>query len=412
MKSKSILFVNRWVGYNQGGNESHIKDLIVWMKKRGHKTYVITTKGEALKPIEKYIDKVEYIKGSTGYYSYSLLSFFDVFIFFIRTTIAFIKIASTKRIDVMSIHFSLEGMWWRFVRIFVDIPQVFVFAGDTSLEIIEGSFADKGVHISKFMAQRSTQFGYNTSIIPKGIDTAKFCPNGKKYKSKFINKSSRVILTVCRLDPRKNLATLVKSARILTKEDNRYRFLIVGEGIERKSLEKLIRTYKLQKYIKLLGVIPQSSQLLPDLYRRADVFALPTLYEGFGWVFLEAMACKLPIVSTLAGSNPEVLKNRGYLVPVKSPLLFAKAIQNSFTKRRTTKKYVSNGYKFAKKLSWKIVSKKYSKVYLRSSSNRKSFFTRLHDFMYGNFLQFKNLFFNSANIITKKDVWKPDITQN
>lgn len=410
-KLPSILFINRWVGYNQGGNESHIKDLILWMKKRGHDVFVITTKGNALDGLKTSIDDIEYVEGGKKYYSYSLFSFVEIIGYFIRVCIAFVKISSRQKIDVASIHFSLEGMIWRFLRVFVDIPQVFVFAGDTMPEIIEGKFADQGVHISKYMASRSDAFGYKTKIIPKGIDTKKFNKKGELFRDSRILKGDKLILTVCRLDPRKNLETLIESAKILLKKSKKYKFIIVGDGVEREKLQKMIHRNRLSKNVFLLGAISQDDDRLQKLYRTANVFALPTLYEGFGWVFLEAMSSGLPIVSTKAGSNPEVLENRGYLVPVKDPKKFSTAIEEAFVNKNQTSKYIKNGLIFSKDLSWENISVKYSSVYRQASISHKDISSRIIDFVFGNILEVKNAIINLSNLASSNLAWKPDVTQ-
>src|SRR6185369_15404124 len=123
--------------------------------------------------------------------------------------------------------------------------------------------------------------------------------------AKWNTAGKKVILTVCRLDPRKNLITLVNAANIIVNQMHHkdFLFILVGDGVERPYLEENVQKLHLGDYVKFAGAVANTGDLLPKYYAMADLFVLPTLYEGFGWVFLEAMACKLPIITTTAGSN-------------------------------------------------------------------------------------------------------------
>jgi glycosyltransferase involved in cell wall biosynthesis len=410
-RKPSILFINRWVGYNQGGNESHIKDLIVWMKKMGHHVFVITTHGRALEPIRNSVDDVIFIKGKTSYFSNSFFPFIDIVLYLIRITFAYIRMRRKHQIDVLSIHFSLEGFWYRFVRLFSDIPSVFVFAGNTIPEIIEGKYSDVRVHISKTMAKASENADYSYVIIPKGIDRHRFSRSGKKLRDKRISSHDIVVLSVCRLDPRKNLATLIHAAVILLKKHLSLKFLVIGDGIEHDKLTRLIEKYQLQKSVILYGSVPQESDILPSVYRRASVFALPTLYEGFGWVFLEAMSCGVPIVSTKVGSNPEVLINRGLLVPPKNPEAFAKAVERLLIDKKLRNQLKKNGENFAASLAWPKIARIYSHVYRKASIIRLPFHQRLANFNEGSVLEIRYLTAHLAQFINHQITWHPDLTQ-
>lgn len=110
------------------------------------------------------------------------------------------------------------------------------------------------------------------------------------------------ILTVAHLYPRKGVATLLRAfAKISTNATLR----IVGTGPERNRLEHLAQTLNLTDRTHFLGHLPLRE--LVTEYRNATLFALPTEQEGFGIVFLEAMASSLPVVAVRAGAVPEVV---------------------------------------------------------------------------------------------------------
>jgi glycosyltransferase involved in cell wall biosynthesis len=111
------------------------------------------------------------------------------------------------------------------------------------------------------------------------------------------------ILTVAHLYPRKGIDTLLRAfARVPAEAELR----IVGTGPERSRLEALASDLALAPRVHFLGHLPFRD--LVAEYRHAALFALPSTQEGFGIVFLEAMASGLPIVAARAAAVPEVLE--------------------------------------------------------------------------------------------------------
>lgn len=110
------------------------------------------------------------------------------------------------------------------------------------------------------------------------------------------------ILCVAHLYPRKDVATLMRAMGLL-RNDAALR--VVGVGPELVALERLASRLDLGKRVAFLGHLPY--RVLAGEYRNADIFCLPSRQEGFGIVFLEAMAAGLPIVATRAAAIPEVV---------------------------------------------------------------------------------------------------------
>ncbi len=108
----------------------------------------------------------------------------------------------------------------------------------------------------------------------------------------------RVILTVARLDPSegyKGYDRVVMALPEVIRACGPVRFLVVGRGADGKRLRVLARALGVEDRLLLAGFVPDSA--LPDYYRLADVFAMPSTGEGFGIVFLEAMACGTPVLA-------------------------------------------------------------------------------------------------------------------
>jgi phosphatidyl-myo-inositol dimannoside synthase len=116
------------------------------------------------------------------------------------------------------------------------------------------------------------------------------------------------VLTVGRLDDRGGYKGHDKIIPIIARLKVRgrpTRYLIAGEGPDQPRLKKLVDDHDIADLVTFLGYV--SNDALPDLYRAADVFALPSTGEGFGIVFLEAMACGTPALGLEIGGASEAL---------------------------------------------------------------------------------------------------------
>ncbi len=127
------------------------------------------------------------------------------------------------------------------------------------------------------------------------------------------------ILTVAHLYPRKNLGTLLQAYAQLRDRGVPFRGWLVGEGPCRTAWERLRDTLGLRAQVEFFGTI--SRRELLDRYRRAALFCLPSRQEGFGIVFLEAMASGKPIVAARRAAVPEVVTEGeiGHLVDPEDP---------------------------------------------------------------------------------------------
>jgi len=134
------------------------------------------------------------------------------------------------------------------------------------------------------------------------------------------------ILTVAHMYPRKNLGLLLKGFARLRDAGVAFQGWIVGDGPSRQAWERLRDSLALQDRVTFLGTIPRRQ--LVERYRRAAIFCLPSRQEGFGIVFLEAMACGKPIVAARAAAIPETVADgeSGFLVDPDDPDALARAL--------------------------------------------------------------------------------------
>ncbi len=170
-------------------------------------------------------------------------------------------------------------------------------------------------------------------IIPNGLDVYKmdFLPKDEARLRLFEKISKQlgkifqvktIVGTIANFYQTKGLTYLIDAAEHFKNNDSLV-FFIVGDGPERSNLEKMITEKGLNKKVILLGQIPDAFRYLPAF----DIFVLPSIKEGFPWALIEAMAAKLPVISTAVGAVPEIIENEknGYIIgPANSILIAAK----------------------------------------------------------------------------------------
>ena len=167
--------------------------------------------------------------------------------------------------------------------------------------------SDKVVVLSHSRMKEICDFynlGYEKfEVIPPGVDLEIFKPSEKDatlLKDLSLPDNSKIVLTVCRISHEKNLEMLIKA---FDKINNKETYLvIVGDGAERPFLEKLVKRLNLTNRTRFVG----NRNDVKRFYSIADVFVLPSIYEGFGQVFLEAMASGVPCIG-LRPDYPNIL---------------------------------------------------------------------------------------------------------
>ncbi|MCX6789761.1 MAG: glycosyltransferase family 4 protein [Candidatus Gribaldobacteria bacterium] len=158
-----------------------------------------------------------------------------------------------------------------------------------------------------------------------------------------------VISTIANFYATKGLTYLLEAASILRQRDQNFFLVIIGDGPQRKKLEKLIVKLNLADYVFLAGRIPQASKYL----KAFDIFVLPSVKEGFPFVILEAMAAQRPIIATTVGAIPEIIENNqsGILVKPKSSTALASVIENLLNNSEQQKSLAENAKQQLEKFS-------------------------------------------------------------
>jgi len=173
------------------------------------------------------------------------------------------------------------------------------------------------------------------------------------------------ILTVGVIEPRKNLPTLLRAlSRLKARPDFVPKLVVAGQpGWLYESVYQLVEALHLEREVVFLGYVPEED--LPALYSLAEVFAYPSLYEGFGLPPLEAMACGTPVVCSDASSLPEVVGSAGLLVRALDVEGLAEALARVLADERLRGDLRTRGRQRAAQFTWEATARKLLDVYGR-----------------------------------------------
>ncbi|MBI2303191.1 MAG: glycosyltransferase family 4 protein [Chloroflexi bacterium] len=178
------------------------------------------------------------------------------------------------------------------------------------------------------------------------------------------------ILGVGTLEPRKNWEGLVEAFHRLRREMNIPHRLVVagGKGWLWEGIFRRVAELGLEEEITFLGFVPEAD--LPPLLSLADVFAYPSLYEGFGLPPLEAMACGTPVVASNVSSLPEVLGEAALLVAPGDTLSLAEALYQVLSEEKQRHSLSEKGRAQAARFTWEAAAQKMITQYRRLAQER------------------------------------------
>jgi sugar transferase (PEP-CTERM/EpsH1 system associated) len=180
-------------------------------------------------------------------------------------------------------------------------------------------FTDHFVCVSEDSARlTAAQGGASSAVrtICNGIDLARFGYTGPR--------PGGPIVTVARLSPEKDVATLLRATALALSELPNLRVEIAGAGPCLPDLQRLAGDLGLGANVRFLG----ERRDVPELLAQASLFVLPSYTEGISLTLLEAMARGLPVIAMRVGGNPEVVSDgaTGVLVPPRDPVALAEAM--------------------------------------------------------------------------------------
>lgn len=180
-----------------------------------------------------------------------------------------------------------------------------------------------------------------------------------KYLEKYGIKN-RYILFVGTLEPRKNIKILIYAFNTLIKEyKEKINLVIVGQ--KGWLCKEIIKKIKINRNIVYPGYIPLEDLL--TLYQNASLFVYPSLYEGFGFPVLEAMACRIPVIVSSKGALPEIVKDAAWKINPYNYKEIKDAMYELLINNTLREEYIKKGLERIKSFSWEKAAKNTLKIY-------------------------------------------------
>jgi glycosyltransferase involved in cell wall biosynthesis len=344
----NILFINSITLY--GGGEVWMLTLIKELVRRGYKvTLVCKKESEIIKHVDNSLDVLPLrITGD-----------FDPF-----TISRLVKIYKKRKIDIVIANVGkdirLAGLAAKFVS---DISVVALHQVDREIKnnlryrFTYNSLAD--IIVVNSIATKNTLLksapwlsDKKIKVIYHGIDNEKYSDSKtKSLRSQLgISTQEKIIGFIGRLSVQKGIKYMLDAFRLVANKTNNVHFIIVGTGELEGMIKDFTTSFNLENRIHLLGFRND----IPDLMRTFDIFLLPSIWEGFGIVLIEAMAAGKPVVATKTSSIPEIVVENicGILFPPEDDESIANALMKLISDPELKIKYGEAGRK--------IVSEKFT----------------------------------------------------
>ena len=332
----NIIFTIRYFHPFIGGTEKQALALAASLVKRGIRVKIITSRFEKKWPRQEVIDDVEIIRLFSP-----KIKILGALIFLFYLTVYFIK----NRKDFSIIHTFQIG-YTSSVSIFLGIllkkPSILklassgwggdvqraqkTFLGKIFLYVCKR--ANRMIILSKTMEDELLKEGINSfqiTLIYNGVDLTRFKEmKGKiKFREKLSIEDKKTIIYTGRLSHEKGVDFLIHS---FSKLDVRAgcQLLIIADGPERQDIIRIIDHYQLSESVVMINEVDDIASYL----NAADLFVLPSRFEGLSNSLLEAMACGLPVISTRVGGSIDIIEDgiSGLLIEVDSKDQLTQAI--------------------------------------------------------------------------------------
>ena len=209
--------------------------------------------------------------------------------------------------------------------------------------------------ISNYLANWVREMGYKgkLKVIPNGVNVEKFMSVGQ---SRALTKRAIVLITVSRLVEKNAVGDIINALKFLPESVS---LKILGTGHLGKTLKLKVKSLKLENRVEFLGFV--SPQEIPVYLHNSDIFVRPSLSEGMGSSFIEAMAVGVPIIATQVGGIKDFLIDgeTGLVCNVRDPESMAKAVLRLVKDHTLRENIIKNAKKMVKeRYDWNLIAKR------------------------------------------------------
>ena len=337
--------------------------------------------------IEWISDKVRVVHLNGGHRTHDLADLHQFTFEFSQNIVKFQTAEKIKYLLVHS-HYWLSGLVGDYLSEKWEVPHLVTFHTLSELKrrarIGEGeselrsdseryimSVADtiiaSSIHELEMMVQLYGASRDKIKAIPCGVDLSKFRPLDMMTARDHLGlNGDKVMLYVGRIEPLKGVELLLDVAASMDV-CYKYRVLIVGGDLSQEKevnrLMELSTRLGLSDIVTFVGRVEQAQ--LPQYFAAADICIIPSYYESFGLVALEAMACGTPVVASRVGGLPAVISHgrTGYLLPWRCPERFVDTIAMVFSSGSLRKSMSQAAVEMAGTMGWDNVATKMWSLY-------------------------------------------------
>jgi D-inositol-3-phosphate glycosyltransferase len=218
-------------------------------------------------------------------------------------------------------------------------------------------------------------------VCPPGVDTSRFYPIPQDEAKEYIGipKDEKMLLFVGRIEPLKGIDILIKAIAQMQKSDvlstcPHYLFIIGGDpdaddkemNNEMSKLRELCNQLGVGDMVLFLGKRDQDS--LQYYYSAAEVVVMPSHYESFGLVALEAMACGIPVVATQVGGLQHLVQNgkTGFIIPDNDPIALEEKLTQLICNSSLRDQMSRASAKYAKSFAWENIAERLLEIFERT----------------------------------------------
>jgi len=271
-----------------------------------------------------------------------------------------------KKYDLLWIHTGYSGVFYaRIFRFLFKLPFVVTCHCGGKTEISNFIMKPNGMVTQEpftYELLKRQSKDIIIAFIPSGVDTKIFTSSGSKFSFKELERMAHkpkrkierpIILSTTAHVKHKRIDLLIKAAAKMKKGT----LILTSDGDQKDYLLKLGEELLGNRFL-YVGIL--SNEALAKLYRTCDVFSLPSGYEPFGLVLLEAMASGKPVVTQDDKIRRWVVGNSGILLDLTDINEYAKAIEKAYRQ-----KWGNRPRRQAEKFSWDKAAQKYEKFFLR-----------------------------------------------
>lgn len=370
-----ILHVTKKYPKAIGGDATCVFNLEKEQEKRGHKVFILTSNcREIINKSNVY--KFGFSDISSNWDKVTLNRILSLLLFFGKSIVVIIK---TKP-DIIHSHSADLGfiisLWAKLTRIPVvntchGVTFPFKFLSKTKryaeLFFLKCGFFSKIItvdanSIDAFSSYKLKNYEYVHML---GVDQDAF---GTIKKRIFLSEKHRYLklLFVGRIDPLKKLDCLVEAAARLKEHLEHFEVWIIGDGPCKDDLIKLSRALQVDKNIKFFKAITNKERLI-KMYCSTDIFVLPSIWEGFPLVILEAWAAGLAVIATEVGGITAICKSgeNALLIRPRDAGALVNAILTLVKDRELKSRISNNGEKIVREeYGWGTIAGKLNDVYM------------------------------------------------